>query len=228
MSCCLNGKISLQRFTKPTDTFLQLWFKDNQESRVFRKFSRSFNNGLCLSSLRVNECRFRGYTPSIVFEGRVHQYVGPLQAREGEEPRFAQLFVHDPALETTARVANMQIPASLSLEEKQFVNAIVENLQEDLKQINPFVKDFRQIVELSPDDLQGGRLVISAKARPQGEHERRYNLTVNLQEVSVLTDSRPHDLVITLRDGSLQVVSDLNPKAMPLHFTVMFPWGDRG
>ena len=31
MACCLNGKISLKRFTKPTDTFLQLWFKDNQE-----------------------------------------------------------------------------------------------------------------------------------------------------------------------------------------------------
>ena len=120
MTCCLNGKISLKRFTKPTDTFLQLWFKDNQESRVFRKFSRSFNNGLCLSSLRVNERRFRGYTPSIVFEGRVHQYVGPLQAKEGEEPRFAQLFVHDPALEKTARVANMQMPATLSLEERQF------------------------------------------------------------------------------------------------------------
>ena len=44
----------------------------------------------------------------------------------------------------------------------------------------------------------------------------------------MLTDSRPHDLVITLQDGGLQVVSDLNPKAMPLHFTVLFPWGDKG
>ena len=78
----------------------------------------------------------------------------------------------------------MQMPATLSLEERQFVNAIVEHLQEDLKQINPFVKDFKQIVELSPDDLQGGQLVISAKARPQGEHERCYNLSVNLQEYS--------------------------------------------
>ena len=154
--------------------------------------------------------------------------MGPLLAREGEDPRFAQLFVHDPALEKTARVANMQMPTNLSLQERQIVNSIVENLQEDLKKINPFVKDFRQIVELNPDDLQGGKLIISAKARPQDEHERRYNLTVNLQEVSVLTNSRPHDLIITLRDGGLQVVSDLNPKAMPLHFTILFPWGDKG
>ena len=71
---------------------------------------------------------------------------GPLQAKEGEEPRFAQLYVHDLALEKTAQVANMQIPATLSLDERQFVNAIVKHLQEDLKQINPFVKDFKQIV----------------------------------------------------------------------------------
>ena len=86
----------------------------------------------------------------------------------------------------------MQMPATLSLEERQFVNAIVEHLQEDLKQMNSFVKDFKQIVELCPDVLQGGRLVISAKAHPQGEHERHYNLSVNLQEVSVLIDSCPH------------------------------------
>ena len=66
----------------------------------------------------------------------------------------------------------MQMPASLSVEERQMVHAIVEDLQEDLKQINPFVKDFRQIVELGTEELQGGRLVISAKACPQGKHER--------------------------------------------------------
>ena len=124
--------------------------------------------------------------------------MGPLQAKEGEEPRVAQLFVHDPALEKTAWVANMQMPATLSLKERQYVKTIVEHLQEDLKQINPFVKDFRQIVELSPNDLQGGQLVISAEARPQGEHDRCYNLSNNLEEVSVPTDSHPPDLVIKL------------------------------
>ena len=68
-----------------------------------------------------------------MFEGRVYQYVGLLESKEGEEPRSAQLDVHDPALEKTAQVANMQLPATLSLEERQFVNAIVEHLQEYLK-----------------------------------------------------------------------------------------------
>ena len=44
----------------------------------------------------------------------------------------------------------------------------------------------------------------------------------------MLTDSHPYDLVITIQDGGLQLVSDLNLNAMPLHFTVLFPWGDKG
>ena len=67
-ACCLDGKVALKRFTKPSDPFLQLWFKDDFEAVTFCKYSRSFNNGLCLSSLCTKEHQFRnGYNPSIVF-----------------------------------------------------------------------------------------------------------------------------------------------------------------
>ena len=51
---------------------------------------------------------------------------------------------------------------------------------------------------------------------------------VNLQEVSILTNSQPHDLVLQRRGGGLQDISDLNPKGMPLHFTLLFPHGTYG
>ena len=51
---------------------------------------------------------------------------------------------------------------------------------------------------------------------------------MNLQEVSILTNSQPHDLVVQLRGGGLQNISDLNPKGMPLHFTLLFPHGTYG
>ena len=50
----------------------------------------------------------------------------------------------------------------------------------------------------------------------------------NLKEVSVLTTEGRHDLVIMKRGGGLQLVSDLNPKGMPLHFTLLFPHGTYG
>ena len=83
-------------------------------------------------------------------------------------------------------------------------------------------------MDIKEEELAGGKLVISAKARPVGEHARRYNLTTNLQEVSVLTDCTPHDLAVTKRDGKLEVVSEQSSAAMPLHFTLLVPNGDRG
>ena len=70
--------------------------------------------------------------------------------------------------------------------------------------------------------------MISARARPAQEHARRYNLTTNLREVSILTDCRPHDLIVTKRDGRLELVSEQNRSAMPLHFTLLVPHGDYG
>ena len=77
--CCVGGKVTLPCFKKPADGLLQLLFKDDFNARTFRKFVRSFNNALCLSSLRFNERSFRSnYKPSVVIEGRVHQFFGPL------------------------------------------------------------------------------------------------------------------------------------------------------
>ena len=49
-----------------------------------------------------------------------------------------------------------------------------------------------------------------------------------MQEVRILTNSEPHDLVLQKRGGELQHISDLNPKGMPLHFTLLFPFGTYG
>ena len=47
-----------------------------------------------------------------------------------------------------------------------------------LNKFNPFVRDFKQIMEIPDTDLAEGKIVISAKARPTEEHERRYNQQV--------------------------------------------------
>ena len=128
--CCVGDKVSLPSFKKPADALLRLLFNDDFNARTFRKYVRSFNNGLCLSSLRFNERSFRNnYKPSVVIEGRVHQFFGPLQEKEHETPRFAQLWVHDPAMETTQRIANMSLPGNISEAEATAVREIIEALQ---------------------------------------------------------------------------------------------------
>ena len=46
--------------------------------------------------------------------------------------------------------------------------------------------------------------------------------------MSVLTNSESGDLVLRKRGGGLQTISDLNPSAQPLHFTLLFPYGTKG
>ena len=122
---------------------------------------------------------------------------------------------------------NMQIPASMTNSQKGVLKQILQDVQKVIHEHNPFVKDFKQILELPQDELAQGKIIISAKA-PSNEHARRYNLQSNLNEVSILTNSESHDLVINLRGGGLQIISDLNPKGMPLHFTLLFPLGTYG
>ena len=72
-------------------------------------------------------------------------------------------------------------------------------------------------------------MVISAGGHPQEGHQRVYNAQTNLQELRIVTNEEKHDLVIHRRSGGgFQKISDLNPKAMPLHFTLLFPAGTPG
>ena len=169
-----------------------------------------------------------GFNPSVIFDGKVLQFSGPLQAEAGETPVFAQLYVHDPDLQESQRFANMSLPANMSKGQKEILRRVLGKVQNVLQQVNPFVHDFKQIVEIPDEELGKGILVINAKAKPTGEHTRRYNVQTNLKEVSVLTSCQPHDLVLNKRGGGLQSISDLNPKAMPLHFTLLFPYGTYG
>merc|ERR1712002_736500 len=190
--CCNNGKIQLHPFPKPPPQILKLFRPDlyvdgnDAMSKVFLKYIWPLNNALCLSSLRANYQIFKNYNPTVIKQGQVHQYSGPLQAREGETPVFAQIYVQDPSLEMTTRFANLTVPASITAQEKSKLRTLLQKLQETLRESNPFVRDFCQIISIPDDQLSNCQLVISAKARPQGEHERRYNPQVFISLISLL------------------------------------------
>ena len=186
---------------------------------------------LALSSIIVNESRFKNrYWPSVIFEGKVSQMYGPLQPEEGETPRFAQLYIHDPATEHTTRVKNMCLPKHLSNVQTNLITSTMQKLQKILKQINPFVKDLLHVCEIPDSELKDGKIIISCKKtdRPKGSHERRYNIQQSLNEVSVLTNSVAGDLVLRKRGGGLKYIYDLHPAAQPLHFVLLFPFGTHG
>ena len=143
----------------------------------------------------------------------MQQIYGPLVADNNETPRFSQLYVHDPATENTQRVANMNLPKSLSSKQKETIKKVIEKLQDVMKQVNPYVKDFMHICEIPEEDIKEGKLGLSCKERPKGSHARTYNKQTNLSEVSILTNSEKEKEAFSLCMTFLQ---------QPSHCTLLF------
>ena len=227
--CCLNGKVLPKVFPRPPDQLMKLWTEDGRIPRLFRAHTRELNNALCLSSIKVQQKTFGNFTPSVIFQGQMKHYAGPLLPNEGSKPKFAQLYCFDPALESAQRFANMYVPPNLSKTQKENLKGLLEDLQKLIHKHNPFVKDFLMILEMEDDRILEGKIVISAAEKPLNEHPRRYNAPLNYNEVSILTNEKGnHDLVLHKRGGGVQEISDLNPRGMPMHFTLLFPTGHLG
>ena len=229
--CCGNGKIQLTPFPQPPEEIKKLWEEETPEAKLFRANSRTINNAICLSSICVRQKTFDKYSPSVIFEGRLFHRMGSLLPEEGEKPRFAQVYILDPSQQSTQRIENMNISTKLSPREVTKMKDLLELVQRDVQQHNPYVKDIMQVLEIPEDQLEKGKIIISAKAKPKNAHSRVYNEQVNLNELSIVLNEEAHekhDFVINLRGGGQSIIHDLNPKAMPLHFTLLFLEGTHG
>merc|ERR1711911_479440 len=117
--CCSSGKVKTAPFPKPPGKLSELWKNNGAEGRLLKKFSRELNNAVALSSIKVTEKTFRGFTPSVIFQGQLKHLAGSLLPAHGEVPKYAQLYCFDARLETTQRFENMYIPSNATSAEKE-------------------------------------------------------------------------------------------------------------
>ena len=102
--CCMKGLLSnVPVFPRPTPEIERLIHNDSEESSVFRKFSRTINNGVSMSSLRVTQPDHLNCS-GVIFQGKIYHSLGPRDYAENETPKFAQLYIHDSTDDTTLRI----------------------------------------------------------------------------------------------------------------------------
>ena len=94
------------------------------------------------------------------------QKIGPLRSNPGYPPTFAQLYVLDSQLETMKRFENLSLPSNMSRENMEKMKSLLDKCQKVIHDRNPYVKDFKQVIEIPEDELEGGKIVISAAAKP--------------------------------------------------------------
>ena len=131
---------------------------------------------MCLSSLVVKQKIFANLSPSVIFHGKVVQLFGPLQHEPGESPCYAQLYILDTDMQTTIRFNNMNINPHMSMNQQQLMRTILESVQRVIHLHNPYVKEFKQILEIPQDQLANERIVISASSRPKLEHIQEFTM----------------------------------------------------
>ena len=239
--CCAGGKVQLEPLPDPPPTLRQLWTEDSTEAKIFRRHSRQLNSALALASQTVQEVRppQGEYCPSVVIQGRLYHRLGPLRARDGEVPKFAQLYINDPQCEdpeaeAALRLGHVRLGARTPAATRRVLLELLQHLQQLLRDHNPLVRDFIMASEVPEDEVEPLQLVISAEARPAGEHARRYNRPEGMQEVAVLIGEEParQDIILRRRavgDGAdLAKISDCHRAYEALHFVLLFPFGTDG
>ena len=87
------------------------------------------------------------FQPMIVLSGQLMEYFAPLEAEPDERPQCAQLYLIDPRLESSTRVEGLRIPTGYSEAKQQAMKVILQDLQRIIHELNPYVKDFKQVIE---------------------------------------------------------------------------------
>ena len=102
-SCCAGGRLAgLPRWEVPLRDesahakVYELWRANTVPGKLFRKHCRRLNNALSLSWLSVDRSKSKSggaWSPTLVVNGKLTAWVGPLEAAAGDESKFAQLYV---------------------------------------------------------------------------------------------------------------------------------------
>ena len=220
--CCHGGKVILDAFPLSPPFLMQLLDGTDDRSVHFIKNIRPYNNLFQMTSFGHMDASVMGWNPSVCIQGQVYHLIGSLLPQPESEPNFLQVFF----LDSISEQANIR-------GQKQDLNKdIIGKLTEILNQHNGYVTELKSAKDaMDRDDSEDVlKIVIREDKRPQQEHSRRFNQQSS-GEVAILMDNEPtqqRDIVIRLRDGRLQRISELHRAYDTLQYPLMFPYGTDG
>src|SRR6185437_14894242 len=97
-----------------------------------------------------------------------------------------------------------------------------EMLQNELHQINPFVKSFTSAGNAKTDNME---LIIH---NTHGKDMRQYNQPTASEVVDLDHVPGERDIVLKTHEGRLRRISELNGAYDPLQYPLLFPYGKYG
>ncbi|PKK59313.1 hypothetical protein RhiirC2_794998 [Rhizophagus irregularis] len=135
--CCAGGKVTLPPLLEPPSYLMELYTSSESDAKSFRKNIRRYNSLLACTSFGANvndEFQNMGIS-NFSIHGQVYHLIGPLLPEEGQVPKFAQLYIYD---------TENEIKNRLNIMTHNINSTILQNLQNMLDLINPYIQNFRQ------------------------------------------------------------------------------------
>ena len=222
--CCNKGKIKLPIPQDPPQP-LYNYIKDDKK---FKANARHLNNVLSFASIGFDKEIFqRGWTPNVKIQGKIYHLISNLTPIEGEPRKFAQIYFHDSDIEA----AEAELDRRMEISKSDVINKDqMKKLQEMIHKHNTYASSFQALYMLPKETVEERRFVLHKNKKPTEKQNQNYGLpTANEIALIMLNDSvESADIVLHLKEGGIKRISELNRCFDPLHYVLLFPYGEDG
>ena len=107
--CCNHGKVTLPSLQYPPPELASLLTGSDVQSKNFKENIWGYNRAFAFTSLGVKEDHSvnRGNGPPVFrIQGELAHWSGSLLPEPGHSPVYAQIYIYDPHIAVTHRMAN--------------------------------------------------------------------------------------------------------------------------
>ncbi|KAK0434407.1 uncharacterized protein EV420DRAFT_1244047, partial [Desarmillaria tabescens] len=226
--CCLQGQVKLPHLLPAPGVLHNLLCGVSLMSNTFLKNIRQYNAALAFTSVavKVDQAITNSSGPYCFrVSGELHHQMGSLLPREGEDMSYAQLYIHDP----------MEALGMRNHRNPNLKPEIMSALQGLMHDVNPYVPLYRQAYLIMKDKPREEYPNLEVQLHVGDDTDgRRYNLPTADELAAVIPGdgSEPvkneRDIILRMHNQSLKRISQLHPSYQPLHYVLLFPYGELG
>ena len=224
--CCRDGQVHLQPEKEPP-SYLAYLLTDPAKRKHFLDNIRAYNAMFQFTSLggKIDKRINNGSGPyCFKLYGQNHHLIGTLKPKEGENPKFSQLYIYDTEHEIQNRINSINGSDQLDPE-------IVEGILQMLDKHNKLAKGFRMARDRfnmeEPDEFKL-HLIHSRSASGRTNHIIEANDVAALIVGETDECSPFRDIIVETKQLYLKRVYETCSQFMSLQYPLLFPYGDEG
>jgi hypothetical protein len=246
--CCSRGKVKgIRDYNLPPELEHLYIDEEDPTAKRFREKSRLFNNGMAMCSVAAekgwkNRCHNNKMECMLTASGQLHRRIGPLQPRQGENPKSVQCFFYGPE-EAAKHRANNSFGGQKKTKKEDLMDktifAKLHTILLDAK--NKYIETFLGVKKYVETNLKQKvrDIILALHANESTEtliHEGRLNAP-QVKEVALLmpneidaSSKRLLTFNYSTPDDSagLQFIQDYHRSYDPLQYPLLFPDGQDG